>query len=90
MQVTLPDSWTAPQAVAPGKGAGLLSLRLDAARGYPAPGLAVESAVAGLFVVLGASAITATAWLLVLGYAGHGLKDAWHPSTSTLSRRRQP
>jgi hypothetical protein len=22
-------------------------------------------------------AITATAWLLVLGYAGHGLKDAW-------------
>jgi hypothetical protein len=39
--------------------------------------IAVESTIAGLFVVLGAVAMTATAWLLVVGYAGHGLKDAW-------------
>ena len=38
--------------------------------------IAVESVVAGLFVVLAATSITATAWLLVLGYTGHGLKDA--------------
>ena len=39
--------------------------------------IAVECAVAGLFVLLAATAVTGTAWLLVLGYAGHGLKDAW-------------
>jgi hypothetical protein len=39
--------------------------------------IAVESAVAGLFVVLAATTVTATAWLLVLAYIGHGLKDAW-------------
>src|SRR3954454_12313612 len=37
--------------------------------------IAVESAVAGIFVVLAAISVTATAWLLVAGYAGHGLKD---------------
>ena len=39
--------------------------------------IAVESAVAGGFVVVAATAVTGTAWLLVLGYAGHGLKDFW-------------
>jgi hypothetical protein len=39
--------------------------------------IVVESAVAGLFVLLAAIAVTGTAWLLVLGYIGHGLKDAW-------------
>lgn len=39
--------------------------------------IAVESAVAGLFVLLATTAVTGTAWLLVLGYTGHGLKDAW-------------
>jgi hypothetical protein len=39
--------------------------------------IAVEVAVASVFVVLAASAVTGTAWLLVVGYAGHGFKDLW-------------
>src|SRR2546421_4821983 len=39
--------------------------------------IAVESAVAGTFVVLAAAAVTGSAWLLVAGFAGHGLKDYW-------------
>jgi hypothetical protein len=39
--------------------------------------LAVEVAVASVFLLIAAVAVTATAWLLVLGYAGHGLKDYW-------------
>ena len=39
--------------------------------------IAVEAAVAGVFVLIAAASVTATAWLLVLGYAGHGLKDYW-------------
>jgi hypothetical protein len=30
-----------------------------------------------VFVVLAATSVTATAWLPVLGYIGHGFKDAW-------------
>jgi hypothetical protein len=37
--------------------------------------LAVESGVAGAFVVLAAMGVTGSAWLLVLGFTGHGLKD---------------
>jgi hypothetical protein len=39
--------------------------------------IAVESVVAAVFVVLAAAGVTATVWLLVAGYAGHGLKDFW-------------
>ena len=39
--------------------------------------LAVEATVAAAFVVLAAAGVTGPAWLLVLGYAGHGLKDIW-------------
>ena len=39
--------------------------------------IAIESVIAAAFVVLAAASVTATAWLLVLGYAGHGLKDFW-------------
>jgi hypothetical protein len=39
--------------------------------------IAVECTIAGAFVVLAAAAVTGSAWLLVLGYAGHGLKDFW-------------
>jgi hypothetical protein len=39
--------------------------------------IVVESVVAGVFVVLAAAGVTATVWLLVAGYAGHGLKDFW-------------
>ncbi len=39
--------------------------------------IAVESVVAAAFVVFAATAVTATPWILVAGYAGHGLKDYW-------------
>ena len=39
--------------------------------------IAVETAVAAGFVLLAAVGVTGSAWLLVLGFAGHGLKDLW-------------
>jgi hypothetical protein len=39
--------------------------------------IAVEGSIAGAFTLLAAAAVTGSAWLLVLGYAGHGLKDYW-------------
>ena len=39
--------------------------------------IAVECTIAGGFVLLAAAGVTGSAWLLVLGYAGHGLKDFW-------------
>jgi len=39
--------------------------------------IAVEAAVASGFFLIAAISVTATAWLLVLAYAGHGVKDYW-------------
>jgi hypothetical protein len=39
--------------------------------------IAVECTIAGAFVLLAAAGVTGSAWLLVLGYTGHGLKDFW-------------
>jgi hypothetical protein len=39
--------------------------------------IAVETNVAGIFVLVAAAAVTGSPWLLVLGLAGHGLKDLW-------------
>jgi hypothetical protein len=39
--------------------------------------IAVECAVAAVFVLLSSASVTGTAWLLVVGYAGHGFKDLW-------------
>jgi hypothetical protein len=39
--------------------------------------IAIESAIAAVFVLLASASVTGTAWLLVIGYAGHGLKDFW-------------
>ena len=39
--------------------------------------IAVESSIAAIFVVIAAAAITGSAWLLVIGLAGHALKDLW-------------
>jgi hypothetical protein len=39
--------------------------------------IAVEIGVAAVFVVLAAAGVTGPAWLLVLGFAGHGFKDLW-------------
>jgi hypothetical protein len=50
--------------------------------------IAVETCVAGAFVLLATTAVTATAWLLVLGYTGHGLKDAWQERTHYVANTR--
>ena len=50
--------------------------------------IAVEVTVAGAFVLLAAAAPVATAWLLVLGYAGHGVKDAWQERTHFVAGTR--
>jgi hypothetical protein len=39
--------------------------------------IAVEAGIAAVFVVVAAAGVTGPAWLLVLGFAGHGLKDLW-------------
>ena len=39
--------------------------------------IAVESGVAVIFIVVAAAAVTGSAWFLVLGLTGHGLKDLW-------------
>ena len=37
--------------------------------------IVVECVVAAVFVVLAATGVTGSAWLLVVGFLGHGLKD---------------
>jgi hypothetical protein len=39
--------------------------------------IAVEAAVAAVFVVVAAAGVTGPAWLLAAGLAGHGCKDLW-------------
>jgi hypothetical protein len=39
--------------------------------------IVAECAVAALFVILAAAAITLSPWLLVAGYFAHGCKDLW-------------
>src|SRR4249919_4336709 len=50
--------------------------------------IAVESTVAGAFVVLAAAGVTGSAWLLVLGYTGHGLKDFWQERRHYVANTR--
>jgi hypothetical protein len=50
--------------------------------------IAVESAVAGLFLLLAAVAVTGSAWLLVIGYLGHGCKDLWQHRTGFVTGTR--
>ena len=50
--------------------------------------IAVESGVAAAFVVVAAVAVTGPAWLLVVGLAGHGLKDAWQQRTQFVADTR--
>jgi hypothetical protein len=50
--------------------------------------IAVECVVAGVFVVLAAAGVTATVWLLVVGYAGHGLKDFWQERRQYVANTR--
>ena len=50
--------------------------------------IAIESSVAGIFVVMAAVSVTESAWLLVLGLAGHGLKDLWQHRTHFVRNTR--
>ena len=50
--------------------------------------IAVESTVAGAFVMLATAAVTGSAWLLVLGYTGHGLKDFWQERSHYVAGTR--
>jgi hypothetical protein len=50
--------------------------------------IAVETCVAAVFVVVAAVAVTGSAWLLVAGLAGHGLKDLWQHRTGFVADTR--
>jgi hypothetical protein len=50
--------------------------------------LIVESVVAAVFVLLSVAAVTGPAWLLVVGFVGHGLKDLWQHRTHYVANTR--
>ncbi len=50
--------------------------------------IAVEIGVASVFVVVAVAAVTGSAWLLVAGLAGHGLKDLWQHRTGFVANTR--
>jgi hypothetical protein len=50
--------------------------------------LAVETGVASGFIIIAAAAITGTPWLLVVGLAGHGLKDLWQHRRQFVANTR--
>src|SRR3954462_3894808 len=50
--------------------------------------IALESSVATVFVVVAAAAVTGSPWLLVVGLAGHGLKDLWQHRTHFVANTR--
>jgi hypothetical protein len=50
--------------------------------------IAVETNVAAIFVIIAAAAITQSRWLLVVGIAGHGLKDLWQHRSHFVANTR--
>jgi hypothetical protein len=50
--------------------------------------IAIECTIAGAFVLLAAVSVTGSAWLLVLGYTGHGLKDFWQERRHYVANTR--
>ncbi len=50
--------------------------------------IAVESTIAAAFVVLAGFGVTGSAWLLVVGYAAHGVKDLWQHRTQYVAGTR--
>ena len=50
--------------------------------------IAVETVVASLFILVAAAGVTASAWLLVAGLAGHGFKDLWQHRTGFVTNTR--
>jgi hypothetical protein len=50
--------------------------------------IVVETGVATVFVVIAAAAVTNSAWLIVAGLAGHGLKDLWQQHSRFVANTR--
>ena len=50
--------------------------------------IAVETNVAAIFVLVAAAAVTESPWLLVVGLAGHGLKDLWQHRSHFVANTR--
>jgi hypothetical protein len=50
--------------------------------------IVVECVVAAVFVVLAAAGVTGSAWLLVVGFTGHGLKDLWQHRSHYVANTR--
>ena len=50
--------------------------------------IAVETAVTLVFLLIAATAVTGSAWLLVIGYFGHGCKDLWQHRTQFVTGTR--
>ena len=50
--------------------------------------IAVETVVATAFLVVAAAGVTGSAWLLVAGLAGHGVKDYWQHRTRFVANTR--
>ena len=50
--------------------------------------IAVEAGIAAVFVVVAAAGVTGPAWLLVLGLAGHGVKDFWQHRSHYVANTR--
>ena len=50
--------------------------------------ITVESAVAAVFVLVAAIAVTASPWVLAAGLAGHGAKDLWQHRTGYVAGTR--
>ena len=63
-------------------------IRLSAIADGRARVLALEGTVAVLFVALAIAALTGSPWLVVAGFAGHGLKDLWQHRTRFVRNAR--
>jgi hypothetical protein len=50
--------------------------------------IAVEAAVAAVFVVVAAAGVSGPAWLLVAGLTGHGFKDLWQHRSHFVANTR--
>jgi hypothetical protein len=50
--------------------------------------IAVEAAIAAVFVIVAAAGVTGPAWLLVAGLTGHGFKDLWQHRSHFVANTR--
>jgi hypothetical protein len=50
--------------------------------------IAVEAAIAAVFVIVAAAGVTGPAWLLVAGLTGHGFKDLWQHRSHYVANTR--